>query len=343
MWFTTDTGATVNTIASVGFMGYPVLACVLPIVSQSDPASHMAKMIIPGRSHLEQTLLAAFLQGSVCAFGAMPCLQILQMLTVMVVEFCGVMGEATTIHNPWVALQLQRLNNVHNHMMSWGKKKNRSIKDRITIGNHKLVKSPKVNVAAVAPMRPFKEEDKDQVEIEISPPQLRTFMIERINRMRKRQQILTRWKCAMYKVVCFRPSLMLHRQMIVLNSVAGGALHVYIPTLILVGMSLIVCCIFFPIRFNPPILITLPCMVIALSVTAIIGFLLPAAALVSKVSKRYTRFWKQRLRTPLNRKQLKSCRHMAVGLGPFTNFYEGTLLLVLHIIFTYLGTLLINF
>lgn len=329
LWFKFDTGATVNTIAAVGFMTFPFLASVLPIVSQSDPASHMARMLIPQAGILGQTILAALLQGSVCGFGAMPCIQILQMLTVWVVEFCGCMGEATTIHNPWVALQLQKLNAVHNHMMKWGKVKSFrkiSLKHLNTNG-----------VAPAASMRPIVEELQEQ------PEGLQAFLVERLARMKKRHQVRMRWKSAVYKIVCFRPSLMLHRQITVLNSVAGAALHAYTPALILVGMCLIVCCIFFPIRFDPPWMVTLPCVIIATSVTGILAFLLPAAALVSKVSKRYNRFWKQRLRTALNRKQLNSCRHMAIGLGSFADFTEGTLLLVLHIIFTYLGTLLINF
>ncbi|CAL8072678.1 unnamed protein product [Orchesella dallaii] len=315
-----DTGATITIIASVGFLAFPAITTALPLVVRSVPAMHIAMQLLPNSSVITQQIFASAVTGLVTAFGAMTSLQLLLLLTGIVIEFCGMLHDATKIHNPWLALQFHKVKKVHNHVKKW---KN-AVNVKGVPQDHGKTKNPFNMVNMVVPV----EDIATKTVLDI----------------RKKRQIALRWNAAVHKTTIFRKSLIIYREIYILNTILADALFFYNPVLLLVGISLVVTNIFVPIRFPTlPIVIRGLTSVIAVTVIGIIIFLLPTGSLVLRASKKFYMFWKRRLRTSLNRKQLRSCRVLAIWIGPFCYYHEGTLLIVINIIFTYLGTLLINF
>ncbi|CAL8072676.1 unnamed protein product [Orchesella dallaii] len=313
-----DTGATIATFASIAILSFPMVTGTVPLVRRSDPASHMSIILFQNNSILMQRIFASVFQGGTTIFGAIPCLQILLLATAIIVEFGGMMGDASKIHNPWLAFQLLKANTVHTHVQKW----------KINVADRRLgltTKQEKLNG----------EQDPNVISIKV-------LAANKIVNSRNHRKVIMKWKEIYYKMTCFRPSLLLHRQMTILSTIMGDALMFYSPALILTSICIIIVTVFFPLRFNPPIVVQVPCLVIAVTMTGIIFILVPTGSLVVRSSNQFTKFWRLRLRTPINRQQLKSCRQIAIWIGHFGYFHEGTLLLVLNIILTYLSTLLIN-
>lgn len=288
--------------------------------------------MFPGASSVVQCVIASVYQGSVTAFGAIQCLQVLLVLNAMVVEMCGLFGEASTISNPWTALMFLRFV-YHGHSSRTGSSRGRYMvahsSDSLVIDIH--------NILSVT----LHEMPNGELKLGcIASPKPAETLADVIMR---RHRAVQNWKTLTQKTICFHSNLMLHRQISILNCAIYDSLMYYLPATLTVGMSLIMVCIFFPIRFQPPIIVSLLCWTTASVVTGILVLLLPAAALVEHISHKFHRFWKVRLRASLHRKQLRTCRLVAIWIGPFCYFNQHTLLSTLNVVCTNLGALLINF
>lgn len=142
----------------------------------------------------------------------------------------------------------------------------------------------------------------------------------------------------------FRPVLLIHRQLTIIQQMAADALVVFSPGLLFVGMSLVIVCLFFYIRFDLPLAIGIPNTIISGSVSCIICGLIPVAEGLDRKSAQFKKYWTRRLRVKQSRKLLESCRHcVLIRFGVFGSFRRGTLLVMWNVIFQQLATLLLNF
>ncbi len=142
----------------------------------------------------------------------------------------------------------------------------------------------------------------------------------------------------------FRPVLLIHRQLTIIQQMAADALVLYAPGLLFVGMSLIIVCLFFYVRFDLPLAIRIPNTIIYISVSCIICGLNPVTERLDRESANFKKYWTRRLRAKLSRKLLESCRHcVLIRIGVFGSYRRGTLLSVWNVIFQQLATLLLNF
>lgn len=109
------------------------------------------------------------------------------------------MCEASTVNNPWIALQLRKLNAMHNCIKMW--------KPNVAIANAKYapvtLTSPKSNryLSRGTQVHPLYQNN-----------QLSQTLAQDLARVRRRNHVKEKWKAAAHKILCFRPNLILHRQ-----------------------------------------------------------------------------------------------------------------------------------
>lgn len=107
----------------------------------------------------------------------------------------------------------------------------------------------------------------------------------------------------------FKSSLMIHRQLTIIQRVSAECLLAYTPGLLFVGMGLIIITLYFNIRFNLPVAMFIPNTVITITVSFIMIGLTPVVEGVDDASNCFRKFWTRRLRFELAKKLLQSCRH----------------------------------
>lgn len=279
-----DTAEAVVIVAALGFLGFPGLAGLVPLVMDADPGSHVALTLMPPPNYnpLLRSLLAGSIQGSVAAFGAMVCLQILFIFILVIDGLSELMSMAST--DKGIKLKTKEFQSCTNLV---------------------IVKTQKASLNRVA---------KD----------LKSSFVTEAN--------------------FFRPILLIHRQLTIIEHIATDALVVFNPGLLFVGMSLIIVCLFFYIRFDLPLVIAVPNTIISVSVSCIICGLIPVTERLDRESATFKKYWTRRLKAKLSRKLLESCRHcVLIRIGVFGSYRRGTLLAVWNVIFQQLATLLLNF
>lgn len=283
--YSVDTGKAIAIVATIGFIGFPGIALLVPFVMSHDPASHIAITLMPKPHYSSiRPILAGLLQGSMACFGAIVCLQMLFVFILITLSMGEMMNYAIT-------------------------------DDNLGRGPRDL-------------------EDCANTVINSDPHKAQSLMkiIKNVRKSLDRE--------AKY----FRPSLMIHRQLTIIQRVAFDCLMGYTPGLLFVGMGLIVITLYFSIRFHLPLAMFIPNTVITVTVTLILVGLTPVAESVDHASNSFRKFWTRRIRFELAKKLLLSCRHcILIPIGTFANYRRGTHLLLWNIILQQLATLLINF